>query len=93
MAEIAYQKKHIINYYKTRDVYMAYRKVGYFRKFYKEHSINLLLYKAAKVAFNSLENEKFPTVKSMQMEYSQLLSEKKKAHAKYYSAKKKCRMD
>lgn len=86
--EIASLKTHIINYSKTRVVYMVYRKAGYSKKFYEEHTADLLLHKAAKVAFDSLENKKLPTVKALQMEYSELLSEKKKAYVKYHSTKK-----
>lgn len=88
MTEIGNLKIHIINYSKTRDVYTAYRKAGYSKKFYEEHAADLLLHKAAKAAFDSLENKKIPTVKDLQIEYSELLSEKKKAYAKYHSAKK-----
>ena len=88
MTEIVSLKTHIINYSKTREVYMAYRKAGYSKKFYEEHTADLLLHKAAKAAFDSLEGKKLPTVKALQMEYSKLLSEKKKAYAKYHSTKK-----
>jgi len=88
MTEIVSLKTHIINYSKTREVYMAYRKAGYSKKFYEEHTADLLLHKAAKAAFDSLEGKKLPTVKALQMEYSKLLSEKKKAYGKYHSTKK-----
>jgi hypothetical protein len=88
MTEISDLKKHIINYFKTRDVYMDYRKAGYSKKFYEEHTADLLLHKAAKAAFDSLVDKKLPTVKSLQMEYSELISEKKKAYANYHLAKK-----
>ncbi|MFV0503054.1 MAG: hypothetical protein ACK5LT_03675 [Lachnospirales bacterium] len=88
MVEIADLKKNIINYSKTRDIYIAYRKEGYSKKFYEEHTTELLLHKAAKMVFDSLENKKLPTVKALQTEYSELLSEKKKAYAQYHSAKK-----
>lgn len=52
MVEIAVLRTHIINYSKTRDVYMAYRKAGYSKKFYEEHTADLLLHKAAKQAFD-----------------------------------------
>ena len=44
MAEIAVLKKQIINYSKTRDVYVAYRKSGYSKKFYEEHTADLLFH-------------------------------------------------
>jgi hypothetical protein len=88
MTEIANFKTHIINYSKTRDVYIAYRKAGYSKKFYEEHTADLLLHKAAKAAFDELEDKRLPTVKALQEEYSELLSEKRKAYAKYHSTKK-----
>lgn len=88
MTEIGNLKTHIINYSKTRDIYTAYRKAGYSKKFYEEHTADLLLHKAAKVAFDELKDKKLPTIKVLQKEYMELLSEKKKAYAKYHSAKK-----
>ena len=37
MAEIAVLREHIVGYAKTRDTYVAYRKVGYSKKFLTEH--------------------------------------------------------
>lgn len=88
MTEIGNLKTHIINYSKTRDTYTAYRKAGYSKKFYEEHTTDLLLHKAAKAAFDQLEGKKIPTLKALQTEYSELLSEKKKAYARYHSTKK-----
>jgi len=88
MTEIGNLKTHIINYSKTRDTYTAYRKAGYSKKFYDEHTTGLLLHKATKAAFDEIEGKKLPTVKALQEEYSVLLSEKKKAYAKYHSIKK-----
>lgn len=88
MAEIAILKAHIINYAKTRDVYTAYRKAGYSKKFYEEHAADLLLHKASKATFDELGLKKLPTVKSLQAEYDELLSKKKQAYGIYHAAKK-----
>ena len=88
MAEIAVLKAHIINYAKTRDVYTAYRKAGYSKKFYEEHTADLLLHKAAKATFDELGMKKLPTVKDLQAEYAELLAKKKKAYGSYHNAKK-----
>ncbi|WP_425539869.1 relaxase/mobilization nuclease domain-containing protein [Microaceticoccus formicicus] len=88
MKEIGNLKTHIINYSKTRDIYTAYRKVGYSKKFYEEHTTDLLLHKAAKAAFDELDAKKIPTVKTLQREYTELISEKRKAYTKYHSTKK-----
>lgn len=55
MAEIAVLKTHIINYSKTKDVYVAYRKAGYSKQFFEAHREEILLHKAAKEAFGQLE--------------------------------------
>ena len=62
MAEIAVLKTHIINYAKTRDIYTAYRKAGYSRKYYDVHESDILIHKAAKKAFDDLALNKLPTV-------------------------------
>ena len=77
MAEIAVLRTHIVNYAKTRDTYVAYRKAGYSRKFRQEHEEEILLHQAAKEAFNELNVKKLPTVKELQTEYAQLLADKK----------------
>ena len=83
MAEIAVLKSHIINYSKTRDVYVAYRKAGYSKAFRAEHESEILLHQAAKKYFDGLGLKKLPTVKSLQAEYAALLAEKKSANADY----------
>lgn len=83
MGEIAVLKTHIANYAKTRDVYAAYRKEGYSKKDLAEHESDILLHKAAKKAFDEQGVKKLPTVKSLQVEYAKLLSEKKAAYAEY----------
>ncbi len=91
MAEIAVMKKHIINYAKTREVYVAYRKAGYSKKFLAEHEADILLHKAAKKAFDEMGIKKLPTVKSLQTEYAALLSEKKKLYPEYSSTRQEMR--
>ena len=88
MAEIAALQKQIVNYSKTRDVYAAYRKAGYSKKFLAAHETEILLHKAAKAAFDKLCLQKLPTYKTLQAEYAGLLAEKKKAYAEYAAAKK-----
>ena len=88
MAEIAALQKQIVNYSKTRDVYAAYRKAGYSKKFLAAHETEILLHKAAKAAFDKLCLQKLPTYKTLQAEYAGLRAEKKKAYAEYAAAKK-----
>lgn len=88
IAEITVLKKHIINYAKARDLYTAYHKAGYSKKFYEYHAPDMLLHKAAKAAFDKFGVKKLPTVKALQAEYAELLSVKKKAYGEYHKAKK-----
>lgn len=48
------------------------------KKFYEEHTADLLLHKAAKQAFDDLDVKKLPTVKALNMEYAELLVAKRK---------------
>ena len=85
--EITELKKHIFNYSKTKDVYEQYRKSGYSKKFYEAHREEITIHKAAKKAFSELGG-KLPKIKELNAEYSQTLTEKKKAYAEYRQAKK-----
>lgn len=87
MAEIAVLRTHIVNYAKTRETYVAYRKAGYSRKFYAEHEDEIRLHQAAKEAFNELNVKKLPTIKELQTEYAQLLTDKKTTYAEYRQAR------
>lgn len=88
LAEIAVMKTHIINYVKTRDVYVAYRKAGYSKKYFEAHREEILIHKAAKKAFADLHMDKIPKVKDLSAEYAKILGEKKDLYEEYRSAKK-----
>ena len=92
MAQIKELRTHIINYSKTREAYVAYRKSGYSKKFYEAHREELTLHKAAKEAFSvlpdTMKNDgKLPTVKFLNEEYSILFAEKKKLYSEYREVK------
>ncbi len=91
LSEIAVLKKHIINYSKTRDIYVAYRKSGYSKKYLAEHEADILIHKAAKKAFDELGLDKLPTIKRLNSEYAELLSEKKANYAEYVALQKEVR--
>lgn len=87
LQEIAALKTHIINYSKTREVYAAYRKAGYSRKFLEEHRESITLHKAAKEAFDKLGLKKLPRVKELSAEYAEVLARKKAAYPEYRKAR------
>ena len=91
MAEISVLRTHIVNYAKTREVYVDYRKAGYSKKYLAEHEADILLHKAAKKYFNESGIQKLPSVKSLNMEYAELLAKKKEAYADYRQIREEMR--
>ena len=91
LGEIRVLKTHIINYAKTRDVYVEYRKSGYSKKFFEAHREELALHKAAKEAFSQSGLEKLPTVKQLNQEFYEILQAKKEEYAEYRKLKDELR--
>lgn len=91
LSEIAVLKKHIINYSKTRDIYIGYRKSGYSKKYLAQHEADIVIHKAAKKAFDELKLDKLPSIKRLNSEYSELLSKKKSNYAEYIRLQKEVR--
>ena len=87
LTEIAVLKAHIINYAKTREVYAAYRKAGYSKKFLDTHREEITLHKAAKAAFDEAGLQKLPKVKELDAEFAELLTKKKAAYPDYRKAR------
>lgn len=76
-------QKQIVNYAKTRAVYVDYRKAGYSKNFRAEHEADILIHQAAKKYFDSQGITKLPSVKVLREEYAGLLEQKRKAYAAY----------
>lgn len=91
LGEIRALKTHIINYAKTRDVYVEYRKSGYSKKFFEAHREDLTLHKVAKEAFTQSGLEKLPTVKQLNQEFYEILQAKKEEYAEYRNLKDELR--
>ena len=91
MAEIANLRTQIIHYAKTREVYTAYRKAGYSKKFRAEHEADILLHQAAKAFFDKQGLKKLPRVKELNAEYAELLKQKKTAYPEYRKARDEMR--
>ena len=87
LVEIAALKKHIVNYAKTRDAYIAYRKAGYSKTFFEAHREEITLHKAAKDAFEKMNVSKLPKVKALSEEYASTLTQKKALYAQYRLAR------
>ena len=91
MTEIQILQQHIVNYSKTRNVYVGYRKAGYSKKYLAEHEADILLHKAAKNYFDDQGLEKLPTYQSLQKEYAELMTQKKSMYSDYKKAQEKMR--
>ena len=91
LVEIAALKKHIINYAKTREVYVQYRKAGYSKVFFEAHREEITLHKAAKDAFQKMGVSKLPKVKELSEEYATVLEQKKSLYAQYRLAREEMR--
>ena len=91
LGEIRALKTHIINYAKTREVYVEYRKSGYSIKFFEAHREELALHKAAKEFFTQSGLEKLPTVKQLNQEFYEILQVKKEEYAEYRKLKDELR--
>lgn len=84
-------QKQIVNYSKTRAVYIEYRKASYSKKFRAEHETDILIHQAAKKYFDSLGVEKLPTIKALREEYAEVLEAKRKAYAEYKQVREEMR--
>ena len=91
LKEITELKTQIINFAKTREVYAAYKKSGYSKDFLAGHETEILLHKAAKKAFNEMNFQKLPTIKSLNDEFTGLVSEKKNLYHDYTSVRDEMR--
>lgn len=91
LSEIRALKKHIINYSKTRGVYIQYRKSGYSRRFYELHREEITLHKAAKEAFSQYPKGKIPKIRDLSAEFQQILQEKQRLYAEYHKAKERAK--
>ncbi|MBP6492441.1 MAG: relaxase/mobilization nuclease domain-containing protein [Clostridia bacterium] len=87
MYEITELKKHIINYAKTKEIYIAYRESGYSGRFYDANTEDILLHQSAKQAFSLLSAKQIPSMKNLQLEYQECSSAKKSLSADYSSVK------
>jgi len=90
--EISALREQIINYAKTKDIYVEYRKSGYSRKFFEAHKEDIMKHKAAKDTFEKMKGQKIPSVKELNEEFQQLLAQKRKDYSQYHEAKEKMQL-
>lgn len=83
MDEIKALREQIVNYAKTRDIYIEYRKSGYSKKYYEDHREEITIHKAAKAAFSSLKGKKLPKIKELNTQMGELIKQKRALYDEY----------
>ena len=78
MQEISKQKKAILIYRRTKDVYTQYRESGWSPAFYREHKADIEAHKEAQAVYGAAGG-KLPTLSELSEQYELLLSQKKQA--------------
>ena len=84
-------KKQIINYSKTRDIYVEYRKAGYSKKFLEIHREEIQMHKTAKESFDKLGVSKIPRVKELSQQISESYDKRRNIMEEYYQLKEEMR--
>lgn len=84
-------KKQIINYSKTRDIYVEYRKAGYSKKFVEEHREEIQMHKKAKETFENLSISKIPRMKELNLQISENYDKRRNVIEEYYQVKQEMR--
>ena len=84
-------QKQIGTYGKTRDVYTKYKASGWSRKFYDEHTGDIILHRAAKKYFDELGLKKLPKIAELKQEYAALAADKKNLYSDYHYLKETSR--
>ena len=84
-------KKQIINYSKTREIYVEYRKAGYSKKFLEAHREEIQMHKTAKESFDKLGVSKIPRVKELNQQISESYDKRRNIMEEYYQLKKEMR--
>lgn len=82
-------RKQIITYAQTREIYVAYRKSGYSKKYLQEHEEEIRRHKEAKESFNNYKQ--IPKVKELNKQIAEAYEERKGIAKEYYQTKKEMR--
>lgn len=81
MQEISSQKKAILVYRRTKEVYAKYRESGWSPAFYREHKADIEAHKEAQAVYGAADG-KLPTLSELSEEYDILLSQKRQTGKK-----------
>jgi hypothetical protein len=92
MDEITELQKQIGTYGKTRAVYEAYKRSGWSRRYYDEHTADIILHRAAKKFFDAQGFKgRLPSISALKQEWAARAAEKKKLYAGYHERRETSR--
>ena len=88
MADNKELQNAIIIYSKTSDVYTAYRKGGYNKKFLSDHEKEIKAHQEAKAVFEKKPGEKIPKLADLRREYGELIEANRPDFQQYVQLRK-----
>lgn len=88
MADNKELQNAIITYSKTADIYTAYRKNGYSKKYFAEHEKEIREHKKVKEIFEKLPDGIIPKLKDLRKEYGELIEANRPDFQKYVQLRK-----
>ena len=88
MADNKELQNAIIAYSKTADIYTAYRKSGYSKKYLAEHEKEIQEHKKAKAIFEKLPDGNIPKLKDLRREYGELIEANRPDFQQYVQLRK-----
>jgi hypothetical protein len=85
-------KAAIIDYAKTKPVFLEYKAKKYSNKFLSEHESEIAIYRAAQATMKDiLQGDKLPKMEDLKAEWQTLTAEKKSGYIEYRTAQKDMR--
>ena len=88
MADNKELQNAIITYSKTSDIYTAYKKSGYSKKFLAEHEKEIRAHQDAKSVFEKIPGGKIPKLADLRREYGELIEANRPDFQQYVQLRK-----
>lgn len=86
--ELRKLKQHILDYGRTREVYVEYQRLGRPEDFLEAHRAEIQIHLAAKKAFDEYKPKRVPKLKDLNLRLSKLSARQKTQYEEYRKARK-----
>jgi hypothetical protein len=81
LKEVQLQVKHIAQYQKTKPIYEQYKKAKDKKKFYAEHTAELIIFESSRDTLNAIRgDEKLPSLTALQQEQARLSEDQQRLY-------------